>query len=388
MPAETRFKSASLNRATQHLVVVDAQRFWSKSAFAAIRKPEPRGAIPHLEPDDEKGRRLDFEVTPVVTIREDPTSVVWMASDPCWQRGRQAPVFDRRPIVKPTPMPIHPNGALPRASIRRGQTEEFGMVARLHGSVVASRAVSSLKHSGDLAATRRYYDEFAERYDSARGGRVKGGYHDLIDDLEIDFLQRFASGVDVLEVGCGTGLLLERIASFARHAEGVDLSPGMLAAARTRGLKVAEASATLLPYDDESFDVTCSFKVLAHVADIRCALAEMTRVTRRGGTLVAEFYNPLSLRALAKRWGPAGKVGDTTTEAAVYTRFDRPLEAGALFPPGVRLIDRRGVRIVTPTASSLHWPVLGALLRSAEWRLCDSPFANLAGFWIGAFRKE
>lgn len=244
------------------------------------------------------------------------------------------------------------------------------------------------KHSEDLAATRRYYDEFAARYDQARGGRVTDGYHDLIDDLEIDFLRRHAAGVEVLEVGCGTGLLLERIATFARRAEGVDLSPGMLERARERGLTVREASATSLPYPDESFDVTCSFKVLAHIEDIRGALREMTRVTRRGGTIVAEFYNPLSLRALVKTVGPAGKIGERTTEAAVYTRFDRPAQASASMPPGTRLVDRRGVRIVTPTARALRWPLVGPALRAAEWSLCDGPLSALGGFWIGAYRRE
>jgi ubiquinone/menaquinone biosynthesis C-methylase UbiE len=248
--------------------------------------------------------------------------------------------------------------------------------------------LSELKHSDDLAATRRYYDEFSARYDRERGGRVQGGYHDLIDDLEIDFLKRFAQGGDVLEVGCGTGLLLERIASFARRAEGIDLSPGMLEQARGRGLQVHEASATALPYPDHTFDVTCSFKVLAHVTDIRRALYEMTRVTRSGGVIVAEFYNSRSLRALAKRVGPPGKISERTTEDAVYTRFDSPDDAPNLLPPGTRLIDRRGVRIVTPTAAALKLPVLGPLLHAAEWRLCDSKLADYGGFWIGAFRKS
>lgn len=235
---------------------------------------------------------------------------------------------------------------------------------------------------------RRYYDAFAARYDDARGGRVSGGYHDLIDDLEIDFLARFARGADVLEVGCGTGLLLERIGRFARRAEGVDLSPGMLAKARARGLPVREASATALPFPDASFDVTCSFKVLAHVPEIRQAMAEMTRVTRPGGTIVAEFYNPWSLRALGKRLGPAGAISDAVDEAAVFTRFDRPAAAAGHLPEGTTLVDRRGVRIVTPTAGALGWPLVGRWLRAAEWRLCDSPLATFAGFWIGAFRKE
>lgn len=249
-------------------------------------------------------------------------------------------------------------------------------------------SLSELKHPEEVAATRRYYDEFSARYERARGGRVQGGYHDLVDDLEIEFLRRYGEGRDVLEVGCGTGLLLERISKFARRAEGIDLSPGMLERARERGLDVHEASATALPYADETFDVTCSFKVLAHVRDVRRALYEMTRVTRRGGVIMAEFYNSRSVRALAKRLGPAGWVSDRTTEAEVYTRFDSPKDAPSLLPPGTNLEARRGVRIVTPTAAALKVPLLGRVLKLTERRLCDSALADFGGFWIGAFRKS
>ncbi len=144
-----------------------------------------------------------------------------------------------------------------------------------------------------LEATRAYYDEFAHRYEDRRDGRDPSGYHDMLDDLELGFLRRFAEGRDVLEVGCGTGLLLRRMAKFARSAKGVDLSPGMLERARARGLDVTEASATSLPFADASFDVACSFKVLAHVRDVQRALAEMARVVRPGGTIWLVLH-PLS----------------------------------------------------------------------------------------------
>lgn len=239
-----------------------------------------------------------------------------------------------------------------------------------------------------LDETRRYYDEFAERYDDERGGRVPGGYHDLIDDLEIGFLRRFAQDRHVLEVGCGTGLLLARMATFASAAVGVDLSPGMLDRARARGLDVHEGSATALPFPDAHFDVVCSFKVLAHVRDIDQALAEMTRVTRSGGTLVLEFYNPHSLRALAKRLGPAGAISHTTTEAAVHTRFDTPADVLRRLPPGCTLIAQRGIRILIPSAAALRVPILGPLLRATEERLCDTPLARFGGFWVAAIRKS
>ncbi len=245
-----------------------------------------------------------------------------------------------------------------------------------------------MREEHHLSETRAYYDGFAARYEDRRDGHDRGGYHDLVDDLEVGFVERFGRGRDVLEVGCGTGLLLRRIAGFARSARGVDLSPGMLEKARARGLDVVEASATDLPFPDASFDVVCSFKVLAHVRDIRRALAEMARVTRPGGQVLAELYNPISLRGLVKRLGPAGAVSDAATEHDVYTRFDPPWRIHAIKPPSVRLVASRGVRIFTPAAAALRIPGLGALLRGGERRLCDSPLRWLGGFWIAALEKE
>jgi ubiquinone/menaquinone biosynthesis C-methylase UbiE len=241
--------------------------------------------------------------------------------------------------------------------------------------------------SGTEQANRSYYDAFSQRYDHRRGRNDPGGYHDLLDELEADFVQRFATGRDVLEVGCGTGLVLERIARFARTARGVDLSPGMLERARERGLDVVEGSATGLPFDDESFDVTCSFKVLAHIPDIATALGEMARVTRVGGFVLAEFYNPMSLRGLAKRFGPARSVADDTHEDQVYTRFDSPRAVRRLVPEGCRWVDARGVRIVTPTAALMRPAPLRLALRAAERALCDSPLRVFGGFYVAAMQK-
>jgi len=235
-------------------------------------------------------------------------------------------------------------------------------------------------------ATREYYDEFAERYDDKRGGRVPGGYHDLIDELEMGFLEPYAAEGEVLEVGCGTGLLMQRMGSFASKVTGLDLSPGMLDRARERGLDVVEGTATDLPFPDQSFDVTCSFKVLAHVDDLGAALREMVRVSRRW--VVAEFYNPYSLRTLVKRYGPAGAISERTKESAVHTRYDAPDDVRRLLPPEATIVARRGVRIVTPLAGALRWPVAGGLFRAAERRLCDGPLARFGGFWIAAIRID
>lgn len=242
--------------------------------------------------------------------------------------------------------------------------------------------------SGSQGANRAYYDAFSARYEDHRGRNDPGGYHELLDELEAEFVKRFGSGRDVLEVGCGTGLLLDRIGRFASSVRGVDISPKMLAHASARGHQVHEAPATALPFEDETFDVTCSFKVLAHVPEATVALREMARVTKPGGHVVAEFYNRRSLRFLAKRLLPAGTVADGATERHVYTRFDTPTGAVRLFPAGLRLVGVRGIRIVTPAAFAMRLPFLRHAFRSAERVLCDTPLASFGGFWVAAMQKR
>lgn len=239
-----------------------------------------------------------------------------------------------------------------------------------------------------LDETRAYYDEFSKTYERHRRPNHGDGYHALVDDLEVELCARYGTGKDVLECGCGTGLILERIQEHARRAAGIDLSPGMLELARSRGLEVQEGSVTDLPFPDATFDVTCSFKVLAHVPDIGKALAEMARVTRPGGVILAEFYNPYSLRGLAKRLGPAGKISDRTRESAVYTRFDAPGTIPRIMPPGTRVEAARGIRIVTPAAAAMKIPGLSGMFRVAERLLCDTPAARLAGFYVAVLRKQ
>jgi ubiquinone/menaquinone biosynthesis C-methylase UbiE len=242
--------------------------------------------------------------------------------------------------------------------------------------------------SGSKHSNKSYYDVFSSEYERIRGPNAPGGYHELLDELESGLVARYGTGKDVLEVGCGTGLVLTRLAGFAKRAVGVDLSPGMLEKARARGLEVQEASATELPFPDASFDVTCSFKVLPHIPDIGTALSEMARVTRPGGHVLAEFYNPNSFRGLIKRFGPKLRVGENTDEGNVYIRFDSPRDAEALTPSGCRLIDSRGVRITIAFGQMMQVPGLNRVLRSVETQLCDSPLKRFGGFWIAVYEKD
>jgi SAM-dependent methyltransferase len=86
-----------------------------------------------------------------------------------------------------------------------------------------------------------------------------------------------------LDVGCAEGFFMAAIAE-ARGAEvwGVDLSDHAVTAAKQqRGLTVAAAEGSRLPFADGAFDLVYSTEVIEHVLDPAAMLAEMRRVSRR-----------------------------------------------------------------------------------------------------------
>lgn len=232
---------------------------------------------------------------------------------------------------------------------------------------------------------RAYYDDFAGWYEKER----HLPYHRMLDDLEVELVERYATAKDVLEVGCGTGLILHRVQQFARSAAGIDLSGGMLAKAAARGLAVAQASATELPIATASVDVAYSFKVLAHIPDIAGAMREMARVVRPGGWVLAEFYNARSIRRLVKAVKPPTAVSETTHDEHVYTRYDDARAIQSYLPDDLEWVTSRGIRVITPAAAVLKVPLLGSAVRWAEHRLADVPgLRDLGGFLVACCRKR
>lgn len=224
----------------------------------------------------------------------------------------------------------------------------------------------------------RYYDRFADWYERER----HHGYHALIDDLETDLILPACNNADVLEIGCGTGLILRRVVPVARSATGVDLSSGMLERAVSRGLDVVQGDATALPFADASFDTVYSFKVLSHIRDIELALAECARVTRPGGMMFLEFYNRRSLRYLIKRATRPGAVSAKLDESAVFTRWYDLDELLGILPDSLRHAGTAGVRVVTPAAAIHKVPIVRTFVRHAEYRLRDSALASYGGFLV------
>jgi ubiquinone/menaquinone biosynthesis C-methylase UbiE len=142
-----------------------------------------------------------------------------------------------------------------------------------------------------------------QRVDRASDFEVFSSCLTLIDSLpffaeckrESYDLLNATPGRRILEVGCGLGddaaALAKRVAPGG-SVVAIDGSQAMIDAARERhrdvaGLSFDVADAAHLPFDDASFDACRIDRVLQHIEDPAQAIAEMVRVLRRGGVVVA-----------------------------------------------------------------------------------------------------
>jgi len=92
----------------------------------------------------------------------------------------------------------------------------------------------------------------------------------------------------VLEVGGGEGELAERVVNeLGAEVVGVDQSERMVEIQRSKGIDARVGDVQQLPFGDGEFDVAIAAWMLYHVADLDRALAELARVLKPGGRLVA-----------------------------------------------------------------------------------------------------
>jgi len=117
-----------------------------------------------------------------------------------------------------------------------------------------------------------------------QGARLETIHREVLADLCALYIP--SPGLDVLEVGCGTGRIYERLVPRLVPDErytGVDVSERMLAIAREKfpqGRFLA-GDGYGLKFPDGAFDVALAFEVLGHLPEIGLLLREMVRVTRK-----------------------------------------------------------------------------------------------------------
>ncbi|MFI6298177.1 class I SAM-dependent methyltransferase [Nonomuraea sp. NPDC050790] len=95
---------------------------------------------------------------------------------------------------------------------------------------------------------------------------------------------------DALDVGCGDGLLVVKLAEKAKRVTGIDVSPEMIALARERvtpggDIVLVEGDFLAADLPREAYDFICSVSTIHHM-DFEAGLVKMRELLRPGGTLV------------------------------------------------------------------------------------------------------
>lgn len=126
------------------------------------------------------------------------------------------------------------------------------------------------------------YDVEAARYDATRGGVPRAGSAARAVLALVPDRAR-----TLLDVGCGTGLVTERLVRPGLRVFGVDSSPGMTrVAARRLGPGLVLGDCRRLPFADGSLDAVSAVWLLHLIPDAPVVVAECARVLRPGGTFV------------------------------------------------------------------------------------------------------
>jgi ubiquinone/menaquinone biosynthesis C-methylase UbiE len=126
-------------------------------------------------------------------------------------------------------------------------------------------------------------------------------------------------GMQVLDVGCGTGIQLARYQQARCRVSGIDASPAMLAVARRRLGDTASlqlGDATRLPYPDQAFDLVLASTVLHELSPgaRAAALGEIRRVLRPGGRVLLTDFEAGPVRS-ARGWVTKGIITAAETAA-------------------------------------------------------------------------
>ena len=141
----------------------------------------------------------------------------------------------------------------------------------------------------------RYFADHASHWDQLRSlhvaeEAVERAMREIIGDAPL---------LAVLDLGTGTGRMLELIAPQAARAVGIDQSPAMLNLARTRlekaglrNVQLRQGDIYALPVERNGYDLVIVHQVLHYLDDPARALREAARVLRPGGRIVVVDFAP------------------------------------------------------------------------------------------------
>ena len=168
-------------------------------------------------------------------------------------------------------------------------------IASADAVLIGDRARLAEARRARAAEAARYFADHAANWDRLRSlhvaeGKVEAAIGEIVGDAPIHSL---------LDLGTGTGRMLELLAPRAERAVGIDQSPAMLNLARTRleqaglrNVQLLQGDMYALPVERDRNDLVIVHQVLHYLDDPARALREAARTLRPGGRLVVVDFAP------------------------------------------------------------------------------------------------
>lgn len=164
-----------------------------------------------------------------------------------------------------------------------------------------SRRIETKQPKGDMVA---YFDQEAAEWS---GLYLESWHFRARLETVLGWLAQMSPGLSVLDYGCGSGVLLRELATRGFQVTGVDMSEGMLDAARRNlvdagSVRLERVGPDFLgAYLDADYDVVTSLGVLEYLDDPWRLLEMLADVLKPGGRLIISVPNRASLLRFAER---------------------------------------------------------------------------------------
>jgi predicted TPR repeat methyltransferase len=141
--------------------------------------------------------------------------------------------------------------------------------------MLAACAAIKVAPRSDAGYVRHLFDQFAADYDTRMIGQLSYAGPQILSDLA-DMMLAGREGLDILDLGCGTGLAGAVFKPRSRRLDGVDLSPAMIARARARNiydtLNVADLESALAA-PGQAYDLILAADTLVYLGDLAAVFA-------------------------------------------------------------------------------------------------------------------
>lgn len=213
-----------------------------------------------------------------------------------------------------------------------------------------------------VVGTREGYDLWAEVYDG------EGNPLCELEEPEVDARLGLLDGLELLDVGCGTGRHALRLSAAGARVTAVDFSAGMLARARAKPgadrVRFVEHDLTEpLPFPLRAFDRVVCGLVVDHIAPLAPFFGELGRVCRPSGKVLVSVMHPaMLLRGVQARFTDPVTGVETRPESHRHSISDyvsAALNAGLTITELAELAPDDTLSERVPRAARyLGWPLL------------------------------